>query len=95
MRPAFAGKRMAVAVAYAEFAAEVVRDWRLFSFPTRNRKNALLCFNAVKVVKLAHAIVRVLKGKKSEQEGGRLLVWALPFHLLFFFPLVGGGLLLS
>ncbi len=73
-----------MAVAYAEFAAEAVRDWRLFSFPTRNRKNALLCFVAVKVVKLAHAIARVLKGK--EVRAGRRTTFgmgvAIPFVVL-------------
>ncbi len=37
MRPAFAGKCTAVAVAFAEFAAEPVRVLRHFSFPTKSR----------------------------------------------------------
>ena len=37
MRPAFAGKCMAVAVACVEFATKQVRVWRHFSFPNRSR----------------------------------------------------------
>jgi hypothetical protein len=36
MRPAFAGKCMAVAVACAIFVTELVRVWQRFSFQTRN-----------------------------------------------------------
>ncbi len=37
MSPAFAGKSMAVAVACVDVAAEPVRVWRFFSFPTKYR----------------------------------------------------------
>ncbi len=37
MSPAFAGKSVAVAVVCVDVAAEPVRVWRLFSFPSKYR----------------------------------------------------------
>jgi hypothetical protein len=61
MRPAFAGKCKAVAVACAEFAAELVRFRRHFSFPTRNmvKCTSMLCCH--RNCELAHEIARVLE----------------------------------
>jgi hypothetical protein len=42
MRPAFAGKCMAVAVACLDSAAEPVKVWQRFSFPKRSREKCTL-----------------------------------------------------
>jgi hypothetical protein len=57
-------------------------------------ENALVCFVAVKVVKLTHAIARILEREKIRAGGGQLLERVLLFLLLFFFLLAGAGLLL-
>jgi hypothetical protein len=57
---------MAVSVACVDSAAEPVRVQRRFSFPNRSRgkkQNALACLVAVEVVKLTHAIARVMERK--------------------------------
>jgi hypothetical protein len=53
-----------------------------------------LFFVAVKVMKVTHAIGRVLEREKIRAGRRQLLEWALLFLLLFFFPLAGAGLLL-
>jgi hypothetical protein len=53
-----------------------------------------VCFVAIKVVKLIHAIAWILEREKLEPEGGQLLERVLPFRPSFFLPLAGAGLLL-
>ncbi len=90
----FAEKYMTVAVACVDSAAELVRVRQRFSFLNTSRGKSLVNFVAVKVVKLTHAIVRILERKKLEPEGGRLLEQALLFLLSLFLLLAGAGLLL-
>ncbi len=70
MRPVFAEKYMAVTVACVDSAAELVRVRQRFSFLNTSRGKSLVYFVAVKVVKLTHAIVRILERKQLEPEGG-------------------------
>jgi hypothetical protein len=67
IKPAFAGKCIAVAMACVEKAAETKGVRRRISFPTKNRANAPVTPIDVVVVKFAHALARVLK---------RVEIWA-------------------
>jgi hypothetical protein len=62
---ASAGKCMAVAMACAGVAAKQVKVWHLFSFPTRHKASHTCGPCIVVIMKLAHAIARVLKTEKN------------------------------
>jgi hypothetical protein len=83
---------MAVAVACAKFVTELVRVRQRFSFRPGTQENAIVCFVAIEIVKLAHAIARDLERK--EVRAGRRMTFGTGVALSFFFLLVGAGLLL-
>jgi acyl dehydratase len=61
IKPVFAGKCIAMAVACVGKAAEPKEVLRRISFPTKNRANAPVIPIGVVIVKFTHAIARVLK----------------------------------
>ncbi len=94
MRPAFAGKCMAVALACVHSAAEPVRVLRRFGFPKTSRGKCtwMLCCCKSFDAYTCHCLGF---GKwKIESEEGQLLEWALQILLSSFLPLAGAGFLL-
>jgi hypothetical protein len=84
IKPAFAGKCIAMAVACVGKAAEPKEVRRRISFPTKNRAD----------LKFTHAIARVLKLVEIWAGRGATFGAALPPLLSPLFPLLGVGLLL-
>ncbi len=78
IKPAFAGKCIAVAVACVEKLPNWKKSGGKLVFLPRTGQNAPVSPIGVVVVKFAHAIARVLKRMKIWMERGRLLGRALP-----------------
>ncbi len=70
IKPAFAGKCIAVAVACVGLAAEPKWFGSKLVFQPSTGRNAPVSLMGVIIVKYIHAIARVLKGIKVWQEGG-------------------------
>ncbi len=80
MRPAFAGKCVAVAVACAEFAAEPVRVWQCFSFPTRSmgKWTCVLCCHRSCEIYICHCLGFEKKRRRMQKEGDIWMGIAIP-----------------
>jgi hypothetical protein len=93
IKPAFAGKCIALGVTCVEKAAEPKGVWRQISFPTKNR--APVSPIGVVVMKFAHAIARVLKRMKAWAGRGATFGAGITAPFVASLPIAGSRALAS